>query len=94
LDGVAGGESRPVRDRLAESQREWLQSIARIAESAVKCGWFRADLDTDTWAHEYYGLMLAYHLAEQLLRDPGAPTRARRTFEELVTRSRSGGSHG
>jgi AcrR family transcriptional regulator len=78
----------PVRDRLAEVQREWLLSVARIAESAVKRGHFRQDLDATMWAHEYYGMMLAYHLAEQLLRDPEALSRARRAFEELLTRSR------
>jgi AcrR family transcriptional regulator len=79
----------PVRDRLAELQREWLGSIARIAASAVKRGDFRIDLDPELWAHEYYGMMLAYHLAEQLLRDPGAAPRARRAFEALVARSRA-----
>ncbi|HEY2805881.1 MAG TPA: TetR/AcrR family transcriptional regulator [Gemmatimonadales bacterium] len=79
----------PVRDLLASMQREWLESIARIAGSAVKRGYFRADLDTDEWAHEYYGLMLAYHLAEQLLRDPKAAPRVRRSFEQLLTRSRA-----
>lgn len=79
----------PVRERLAELQREWLQSIARVCESAVKRGHFRADLDTDTWAFELYGIMLSYHLAEQLLRDPEAGARVRRAFDELVLRSRA-----
>lgn len=79
----------PVRDRLAELQREWLETIARIAASAVKRGHFREDLDPDLWTYEFYGMMLSYHLAEQLLRDPGATTRVQRTFEHLVARSRA-----
>ena len=79
----------PVRDRLAELQREWLQTITRIAESAVKRGWFRSDLDPELWAHEFYGMMLSYHLAEQLLRDPGATNRVHRSFELLLARSRA-----
>jgi len=79
----------PVRERLAQLQREWLASITRVAESAIRRGHFRADLDSDLWAHEVYGMMLSYHLAEQLLRDPQAEPRVRRTFEQLVARSRS-----
>lgn len=79
----------PVRDRLAQAQREWLASIARIADSAVRQGYFLANLDTDLWAYEFYGMMLSYHLAEQLLRDPGAVARVRRAFEQLVARSRA-----
>lgn len=79
----------PVRDQLAELQREWLTSIARVAESAVRRGHFRADLDTDLWAHEFYGMMLSYHLAQQLLRDPQATPRVHRAFEQLIGRSRA-----
>jgi AcrR family transcriptional regulator len=82
----------PVRDRLAEVQREWLDTLARIAGSAVSRGWFRQDLDATLWAWELYGLMLSYHIAEQLLRDPGAPQRVRRGFDELVARSRPAGT--
>lgn len=78
----------PVRDRLAEVQREWLTSIGRVAQSAVKRGEFRAGLDPEQWASECYGIMLSYHLAEQLLKDPKAEARARRSFDDLITRSR------
>ena len=78
----------PVREKLARLQREWLASIAKVAESAVRRGHFRADLDTDLWAHEFYGMMLSYHLAEQLLQDPQATARVHRAFAELVARSR------
>ena len=79
----------PVRDRLAGLQREWLNTITRIAESAVKRGFFRAELDPELWAHEFYGMMLSYHLAEQLLRDPNATTRVHRAFDLLLARSRA-----
>jgi len=79
----------PVRDRLADLQREWLSTIARIAASAIKRGDFRADLDADLWAHEFYGMMLSYHMAEQLLRDPAATTRVQRSFDNLLARSRT-----
>lgn len=78
----------PVRDRLADLQREWLATIARIAHSAIKRGDFRSDVDPEMWAHEFYGMMLSYHLAEQLLRDPAATPRVRRAFDLLLARSR------
>ena len=79
----------PVRDRLAVLQRQWIDTITRIAESAVKHGAFRADLDAELWAHEFYGMMLAFHLAEHLLRDPSAMARTRRAFGQLLARSRA-----
>jgi len=84
-------DDRPgqVRDRLAEIQKEWLGSIAKVCGSAIRRGYFRADLDPEQWAHELYGVMLSYHLAQQLLRDPNAETRLRRSFEDLLARSRS-----
>jgi len=84
-------DDRPgqVRDRLAELQREWLTSIARVCQGAITRGDFRADLDPDLWAHELYGAMLSYHLAQQLLRDPQAESRVRRSFAGLLARSRA-----
>jgi AcrR family transcriptional regulator len=78
----------PVRDRLVEVQREWLDALGRIAAGAITRGDFRAELDPGRWAWDLYGLMLSYHLAEHLLKDPGALERARRAFDELVARSR------
>jgi AcrR family transcriptional regulator len=79
----------PVRDRLADLQAQWFDVLARSAESAVKRGQFRADLDPMTFAHEMYGLMLSGQLAMRLLRDPDAAERTRRVFEKLVARSRA-----
>lgn len=78
----------PVRERLAQLQGEWFDSLARAAESAVKRGHFRSDLDSRLFAHEMYGLMLSGHLAERLLRDPDAKERTRRAFAGLMTRAR------
>jgi hypothetical protein len=35
-------------------------------------------------AHDLYGIMLSYHHAARLLRDPEAERRARRAFDALV----------
>ena len=74
----------PVRDSLVRSERDWLDSIATIAGTAVAEGEFRSDLDVEQFAYELHGIMLSHHHASRLLRDPRAPERARRSYESLV----------
>ncbi|MDP3773549.1 MAG: TetR/AcrR family transcriptional regulator [Gemmatimonadales bacterium] len=79
----------PVRDRLAKLQGEWFDTLARAAQSAIKRGQFRADLDPRLFAHEMYGLMLSGHLSTRLLNDPDARERTCRAFAGLMARSRA-----
>ena len=80
LDDRAG----PVRDRLVALQRQWLDVIAQVARTGVAEGQFRQDLDGDQVAHEIYGVMLGYHHASRLLREPRAEERAHAAFDALV----------
>ena len=62
---------------------------ARLLRSlGVTEGDFRKDLDTEQFAHDVHGVMLAYHHAARLLRDPRADDRATRAFEALVAAAR------
>lgn len=79
----------PVRDRLAQLQGEWFETLARAAQSAVKRDHFRSDIDPQLFAHEMYGLMLSGHLARRLLNDPNWAARTRRAFDALLARSRA-----
>ena len=74
----------PVRDSLVRSERDWLDSIATIAGTAVSEGEFRSDVDVEQFAYELHGIMLSHHHASRLLRDERAPERARRAYESLV----------
>ena len=74
----------PVRDALVRSERDWLDSIATIAGTAVAEGEFRSDVDVEQFAYELHGIMLSHHHASRLLRDERAPERARRAYESLV----------
>jgi AcrR family transcriptional regulator len=74
----------PARDFLVEKQREWFEVIARTAERAVEVGDFRADLDTEQFAHDLYSHFLGYHHARRLMRDPNAESRTRTAFEQLL----------
>lgn len=77
----------PLRDRLVELQRDWLGAIARAAAIAVEERQFDPDLDPAQFAHELYGIMLAFHHARRLLRDPRAQERAEAAFVALIERA-------
>ncbi len=82
----------PIRDRLVQSQRDWYDTLARAARTAVEEGHFRADLDLDQFAYEMVGIGMVYQQVAKLLENPRAEERARSAFETLMTRSVSSGS--
>jgi AcrR family transcriptional regulator len=79
-------DDRPgtVRDYLMRNQRDWVDMIVQVVRSAVAEGHLRGDTDPDQFAQDLYGVILACHHANRLLRDPAAHTRARRAFEVLL----------
>ena len=77
-------QSGPVRDRLEQLQRDWLGVIATSYRKGIEEGHFSKDADPDQFAHDLYGVMLAYHHAHRLLRDPKAEARARHAFQALL----------
>ena len=78
----------PVRDTLVRFQRQWVDSLARAARTAVEAGHFRADADPEQLAHDLHGVIFAYHFANRLLREPRARPRAERAFEALLAAAR------
>lgn len=66
-----------VRDQVAQAQRTWFDTIARVATEA-------GSADPDQFAQDLYGVMLAYHLTNRLLGDPEAGARAERAFNKLL----------
>jgi AcrR family transcriptional regulator len=78
----------PVREELVRQQRDWMELIANVARTGVTEGHFHAELDAEQLAHDLYGVMLAYHHARRLLRDPRADDRARHAFDALVLAAR------
>jgi hypothetical protein len=78
----------PVRERLVQSQKDWLDVIAHAVGTGVAEGDFRRDVDADQFAHELYGIMLAGHHALRLLRARGAVERTRRAFTRLLDDAR------
>jgi len=81
-------EPGPVRERVVRAQRDWLETIATVFRTGVSEGHFRADADADQFAHDLYGVILAYHHASRLLHDPRAERRARRALDGLLDAAR------
>ena len=75
----------PLRERLVHYQTEWLDGLAHAARLGVDEGHFRADLDLEQFAYEFYSIILAFHHASRLLRDRRAGERAETQFERLMT---------
>ena len=81
----------PARDELVRLQKEWMDSIAICFRSGISEGHFRADADPEQFAHDLYSMMLGYHHAQRLLRDPAADSRARASMEALLAAARRRG---
>lgn len=78
----------PVRDRLVELQVKWLGVLGEAVRSAILAGDFPPGVDPEQFANDVYGVMLAYHHAARLLRDPAARSRARNSFNALLAAAR------
>ncbi len=83
----------PARDRLVDYQRQWLDVIATTLQKGIEAGAFRSDADAMQFAHDLYGIMLAYHHASRLLHDALAEPRARRAFAALLGAARRDARH-
>lgn len=77
----------PMRDAVVQNERDWLETIATVAGTAVAEGDFRADLDTEQFAFTVQGLMLSYHQATRLLGDPKALEHVRQALDDLIAAS-------
>jgi hypothetical protein len=74
-----------VRDRLVALQKGWLETVAIVFRTGVAERHFREDRDPDQFAHDLYSVMLGFHHASRLLRDPRAEDRAHAAFERLLS---------
>ena len=79
----------PVRDRLVRAQRDWRETLVRVARGAVQTGEFRADLDCEQFAYEMKAINLGYIHSSRLMRDPKAEEHARAAFERLIQDSQA-----
>jgi AcrR family transcriptional regulator len=74
-----------VRDAVETMVRAWQDALDRAIRQAVALQHLRADTDAAQLLYEIHGLILALHHDTRFLRAPGAPDRARKGFERLIT---------
>jgi AcrR family transcriptional regulator len=74
----------PAHDYVVRAQRDWLETVANTARTAIQEGDFDADLDCEQFAHELQSIMLGYAHAARLMKDPMARARTERAFEALL----------
>lgn len=91
VSSIAELDDRPgiVRDRLAASQRDWLDTLTTAIRIAVEEGHFKKDLAPDQLAHELLTLEYGHHLISRLLRDPSAEKRTHAAIEHLLSEARA-----
>jgi AcrR family transcriptional regulator len=75
----------PVRERLVALQREWLEVLANVFRAGVAEGELSSGVEPDQFAHDFYAVMLGFHHASRLMRDPSASARAHAGFETLIS---------
>jgi len=74
----------PVRDALVRQQRDWGDSIAAIAATAVAEDDFRPDVEPAQFSFELQGIMTAFQRSARLLGDPLARERTMIAFDRLI----------
>ena len=78
----------PARDILVDSQRRWLETLARAVRLSIDTGHFRTDVDPALFAFQLYGIALSYYHAARLFRDLSAKAHAIAAFESLAAVAR------
>jgi AcrR family transcriptional regulator len=73
-----------VRKCLLGQQEDWVDCLCRLAESAVKVGDFREDIDCEQFAFDLYSLLLGFHLYDKLLDDSKTRKRREVALERLL----------
>jgi AcrR family transcriptional regulator len=75
-----------VRDYLLKQQEIWINSLTRVAQSAVKAGDFKPDIDPGQFAFDLYSLLLGFHYYYKLLNDPQTKKRQKNSLHDLLAR--------
>ena len=77
-----------VRTVLLRQQEDWIDSLRRLAQSAIRVGDFREDMDCDQFAFDLYSLLLGFHYYHKLLQDTETKTRQEIALSQLLDKYR------
>ncbi len=75
-----------IRDFLLLQQEAWIDSLSRMARSAVRVGHFREDVDCEQFTFELYSLLLGFQLYHKLLENKDIQKRQQTALEALIER--------
>jgi len=80
-------KNRPgkVREYLIQQQKAWIDTLRRIAESAIRVGDFREEIDLDQFSFELYSLLLGFHLYDKLLNYEDIEQRQQTALKQLIS---------
>jgi AcrR family transcriptional regulator len=79
-----GNREGAVRDYLLRQQKARLGCISKVAQSAIKTGEFRNDIDCEQFAFELYSLLLGFHYYHRLLHDEDIESRQKHALDQLL----------
>jgi AcrR family transcriptional regulator len=79
----------PLHDLMVTEQRDMLDTLARIAATAVEQGELPEDTDVFQVAQEAFGILLSYNWMSRILSYPDAADRAWAAFNRMID-SRTG----
>jgi AcrR family transcriptional regulator len=79
----------PARELLAETQRDWIETIVQAVRIAKSEKHFSDGVDPDELALVIYGLGFATHQRQRLLGEADAHARALRAFDTVLRCARS-----
>jgi AcrR family transcriptional regulator len=90
IGGATEFDDKPgaVRDRLAQGQRAWIDTLRRCARQAIEEGQFRPDTDPEQISFEMFGIALVVHHHRRLLGYAKARIRALDALDALFARHR------
>jgi AcrR family transcriptional regulator len=74
----------PVRDRIAECQAQWMDSLERSARDAQAAGELHASIDPEQLAFELEAALLSANWYYHLYQDPAYLQRARRAVRDRL----------
>ncbi len=73
-----------VQEALLGYQNAWLDSLAKLAESAIKAGDFRPNIDVNQFAFELYSLILGFHYYHRVMRDAHTKQKQEKALDKLI----------
>lgn len=74
-----------VRDTLLRQQEDWLDCLRRIAQSAIRVGDLRKDIDSDQFAFDLYSLLLGFYLYHELFHNSDTKRRQETALGRLLS---------